>query len=145
MIIEKVGDIFTSECDVLVNPTNSIGIMGKGLAKEFKIRYPKSCNDFNAKSFNNFNNQKLISPMIYFEGGKYLLMFPTKIHWRKPSQYSYIQDSLEASLDILEGLDCPSIAFPAIGCGNGGLNRYAVLEILRDKFRHYDNTIEFYK
>ena len=126
-IIEN-GNIFNSNCDFLVNPVNTVGIMGKGLALEFKkkfpnnfIKYQKFCKD------NSFGIGKLL---IVKENNKSILNFPTKKHWKNKSELDYIIQGLEKLKIAIEKYNINSVAFPKIGCGLGGLDWNIVLDLL---------------
>lgn len=117
----KQGDIFQSECSTLVNPVNCVGVMGKGLAKQFAERYPycvptymQACRDGMLWPGRVLNSHGL---------HKFVLHFPTKVHWRERSQLWYIESGLWAVRNHM--LHDPSrsgtLAIPALGCGEGGL------------------------
>jgi len=121
------GDIFESSAQILVNPVNTVGVMGKGLALEFKKRYPDMF-----KTYKKICDEKEIEPgRLYICLGKnhLILLFPTKEHWKDSSKIEYIDDGLRTfCLELLPflvefaGRDIKSIAFPKLGCGNGGLD-----------------------
>jgi O-acetyl-ADP-ribose deacetylase (regulator of RNase III) len=150
-IVILEGNIFESKCEVIVNPTNSIGIMGAGLAKAFRTRYPDVCEHYNcySNSFQmNYRSNKIMPP-IYYESGfnkndKAVLMFATKIHWKNPSEYKFISNGLDETKSILIKYGSPSIAFPALGCGLGGLKFQHVLSLIERTFRDYNNMVEVY-
>ncbi|WP_312694102.1 macro domain-containing protein [Caproiciproducens sp.] len=120
MITYLKGDLFNSPAQVLVNTVNTVGVMGKGVALEFKKRYPnmfrsyqRICED---KSFD-------IGKLFLWKGtDKWVLLFPTKKHWKNPSRLEYIELGLQKFVDNWQRLGIESIAFPRLGCGNGGLN-----------------------
>ena len=119
-MIIKIGDIFSSNMKTLVNTVNCVGVMGKGIAEEFKKRYPHMF-----KEYTTLCENKVIrpgKPHYYFDAsGISILNFPTKDHWRSPSKLSYIIDGLKWFKENYEELKISSIAFPPLGCGNGGL------------------------
>lgn len=105
-------NIFDSGADYLVNPVNTVGVMGKGLALEFSKRRPGLLVAYKQACV-----QGVLSthqPWIY----KDVVCFATKQHWRNPSQLEWIKEGL-SNLVIPEG---KSIAFPRLGCGLGGLD-----------------------
>jgi O-acetyl-ADP-ribose deacetylase (regulator of RNase III) len=140
-IIER-GDIFASPCRVLVNPVNCVGVSGKGLAKEFKRRFPlsvkayeKDCRDYSAgRSL--VSNLWLGSPTEYAldEHGKIIMFFATKLHWKEPSQLDDIDDGLCALAGncIVDPARYPSVAIPALGCGLGQLSWRDVLPLIQE-------------
>lgn len=129
-IIER-GDIFASPCRVLVNPVNCVGVSGKGLAKEFKRRFPLSVKAYE-KDIRDASNGRsgaceiwLGSPTEYelIENDKIVMFFATKLHWRDVSVLPHIEDGLGALVGLCETFPdrYPSIAIPALGCGLGQL------------------------
>ena len=122
------GDLLSSPAQVQVNTVNTVGVMGKGIALQFKNKYPEM-----------FAEYKRICEKQQFDVGelylwkspeKWILMFPTKKHWRNPSRMEYIERGLQKFVDNYERLGIESIAFPKLGCGNGGLEWYAVKPIM---------------
>lgn len=129
MLILKTGDIFESSCNVLVNPVNTVGVMGKGLALEFKKRFPLTFEKYKlACSNGTFDIGKL---MLCCENGKRILLFPTKKDWRSSSKLEYIEAGLAKFSNIYEQKKIGSAAFPMLGCGLGGLNEGDVLELMK--------------
>lgn len=140
MIEIKYGSIFDSKCDFIVNTTNSIGVMGKGLAKEFINRFPIICSEYNSWSKNN-NRQKpykLLPIKVY----GHIIMFPTKIEWWKPSDYSYLHFGLDQLLKQLP--EESSIAFPLLGASNGGLDKNKVIDIIKEKMKDHKSLVEIW-
>ena len=120
MITYLKGDIFSSPAQVLVNTVNTVGVMGKGVALEFKKRYPAMF-----KSYERVCDEKQleIGKLLLWKGPeKWVLMFPTKKHWRSPSKLEYIEAGLQKFADTYVEKGIASIAFPRLGCGNGGLD-----------------------
>lgn len=114
------GDLFSSPAQVIVNTINIVGVMGKGLALSFKERYPemfefykKACDD---KKINIGNL------LLWRAIDHWLLLFPTKKHWRSDSKLEYIEAGLQKFVGIYDQQGITSAAFPCLGCGNGGLN-----------------------
>lgn len=120
MIIYLKGDIFNSPAQVLVNTVNTVGVMGKGIALDFKQRYPEMF-----KVYEKVCNDKLldIGNLLLWRGPeKWVLMFPTKKHWRNSSKIEYIEEGLKKFVATYSDKGITSIAFPRLGCGNGNLN-----------------------
>lgn len=139
------GNIFDSKCLIKTNPTNSVGVMGKGLALYFNRKFPNETAHFNDYSISyqaNFKTFKLMEPMLYRNIN--VLMFPTKIHWSKPSKIEYIKNNAQSAKRVLMENESPSIAFPALGCGLGGLDFKKVLDVLEKEFNDYDGDVEVY-
>ena len=120
MITYVKGDIFSSPSKVIVNTVNTVGVMGKGVALEFKNRYPDMFQSYKALC----DEKKLdIGKLVLWKNSsKCVLLFPTKKHWRNPSKMEYIEKGLEKFVENWDRLGANSIAFPRLGCGNGGLD-----------------------
>lgn len=119
------GNIFASTCEVYTNPVNCIGIMGGGLAREFKKLYPKMNDDYKAAcKLNMLDVGKILMWSTKEDHPKYICLFPTKIHWKDPSRKQYIEDGLQTLITTVNKLKINSIAIPALGCGLGGLDFY---------------------
>ena len=114
------GDIFTSPAQTIVNTVNTVGVMGKGIALEFKKRYPSMFESY--KSACEKNRLKTGSLMLFYEADHWVLNFPTKEHWRSPSRLEYIEQGLIKFTNIYVEYGITSIAFPKLGCGNGDLS-----------------------
>lgn len=121
MIKVLIGNIFNSDAKTLVNTVNCVGIMGKGIAKNFKELYPDMY-----KEYLYLCKNKEVHPgePYYYHDilGASIINFPTKDHWRSPSRISYITNGLEWFIKNYQSLEITSIAFPPLGCGNGGLS-----------------------
>lgn len=113
------GDIFASAAQTLVNPVNCRGIMGKGLALLFKNRFL----GLHESYVNDVLDKRLSigNPTIWKGPEKWVVNFPTKNDWRKPSSYGYIEAGLEGLRSKLDEWGILSLAFPPIGCGLGSL------------------------
>lgn len=120
MIQYVEGDIFSSPAQVIVNTVNTVGVMGKGIALEFKTRYPKMFEKYKeACEKKKFQIGKL---MLYNEIDHLILLFPTKENWRNPSRIEYIEKGLDKFVKCYAEKNITSIAFPKLGCGNGELD-----------------------
>ncbi len=142
-MIVKIGDLFTSKCSTIVNTVNCVGVMGKGIALEFKKRYPEMFMDYVLKC--DRGEVKPGIPYYFQEESDYgILNFPTKDHWRSPSHLQYVIDGLDWFVDNYEKLNIKSIAFPPLGCGNGGLSWDVVGPIMYQKLYGLPLNIEIY-
>ena len=121
------GDMFSIPADILVNTVNCVGVMGAGVAAEFKKRYPEMYKDY----VNRCRRKELKpgcpylwqNPSMFGEGKDELIInFPTKDNWRDPSKYEYVEDGLMRMRDLLSHADGRKVVMPAVGCGHGGLN-----------------------
>lgn len=119
-MIVKIGNIFESHAQVLVNTVNCVGVMGKGIAQEFKKRFPEMYNEY--VYLCSIDSVKPGEPYLYSNMvTQSVLNFPTKDHWRSPSRLSYIINGLKWFREHYQEYQITSIAFPPLGCGNGGL------------------------
>lgn len=120
MITVKTGDLFESSAQTLVNTVNCVGVMGKGIALEFKKKYPVMFKDYVARC-----NEGLVQlgyPYIFPSLiDVSIVNFPTKKHWRSSSHLPDIEQGLDHFVARYEKWNIKSVAFPALGCGNGGL------------------------
>ncbi len=120
MIKFTIGNMFESNSETLVNTVNCVGVMGKGVALEFKNKYPEMYNDYVLRC-----KQKQVKPgdpYLYTNlAGDSILNFPTKDDWRSMSHITHVINGLEWFVENYEQLDINSISFPPLGCGNGGL------------------------
>ncbi len=114
------GDLFCSPAQVLVNTVNTVGVMGKGIALEFKKRYPEMFETYKKQC--DKHNLTIGRLMLWYAPDHWILQFPTKEHWRNPSKLEYIEKGLMAFVRKYADYNITSIAFPKLGCGNGELN-----------------------
>ena len=142
------GDILESQAQALVNTVNTDGVMGKGIALQFKKAFPnnykayvEACkkNEIKIGSLFVYRDSNMIS------GQKIIINFPTKTTWRKPSEYDYIEKGLNNLIEIIQKYEIKSIAIPPLGAGNGGLEWEKVKKILNDKLRHVEIDIFIYE
>lgn len=134
-VIEN-GDVFASGAEALVNPVNCVGVAGKGLALEFRRRFPgnflayvRSCRDGWLQP-----GRVLTSPAAPGSRPPYVFNFPTKIHWRDGSALSIIESGIPALVAETARFRAGSIAIPALGCGEGGLRWEDVRPLLEAAF-----------
>lgn len=138
-----IGDIFESRCLTIVNTVNCMGVMGKGIALEFKKRYPGMFLDYVNKC--NAGQVKTGTPYVFDNvDGTKILVFPTKDHWRSPSRLSYVVDGLDWFVENYKKFNITSIAFPPLGCGNGGLSWSVVGPIMYQKLRKLPIEVEIF-
>lgn len=138
MIYFTTGDIFLSGADALVNPVNCVGVMGKGLALQFKSRFPAN---FAAYRTACGNHQIQPGRMFVFETTsprRLIVNFPTKRHWRDKSRIADIQSGLHALTAEIRTRHIRSIAIPPLGCGLGGLDWSDVRRLIEAAFRNAD-------
>lgn len=114
------GNLFTSNAKVLVNTVNTVGVMGKGIASDFKKIYPLMFEEYKVQCDN--GNLDIGELSLYKTSNKWILNFPTKKHWRSPSTVEYIEKGLQKLVEQATKLQLTDIAMPKLGCGNGGLD-----------------------
>lgn len=132
------GDLLLSEAQVLVNTVNCVGVMGKGIALQFKRAHPDMFRSYRKACLN--GEVRPGKPHIYRAGHKVIFNFPTKDHWRSPSEYEYIVLGLVALVSFLQNGNYTSIAVPPLGCGNGGLSWDVVKVLLATAMEHVDGV-----
>lgn len=131
MIEFVTGNIFDSNADCLVNTVNCEGFMGKGIAYQFKMRFPENNIDY-VKACKT-GKLRVGTIHYYNEGGVWIVNFPTKDKWREKSKIEYIERGLERLVYFIEEYKPKVIAIPPLGCGNGGLEWSVVKEIITTK------------
>jgi len=143
MIKVLIGDLFASSSQTLVNTVNCVGVMGKGVALEFKKRFPELFEDYIARC--DRKQVRIGEPYLFRLGrDRSVLNFPTKNHWRSPSRLSDIEQGLDYFLNHYATWNITSIAFPPLGCGNGGLDWSEVGPLLYGRLRNLPIAIELY-
>ncbi len=133
MIHYKTGNLLESDADALVNTVNTVGVMGKGIALQFKNMFPN-----NFKTYLNAckNNELQVGQLLVSEdesllsGKKIIINFPTKTTWRLPSEYEYIEKGLVALVEVIKDRNIKSVAIPPLGSGNGGLDWNRVKQLI---------------
>lgn len=119
------GDLLKQDdVDAIVNTVNCVGIMGKGIALQFKNKWPENFTRYAAACKG--GEVRPGRMFVYDAGGlvrpHYIINFPTKEHWRGASKLEFIRDGLDDLVALVRRLKIRSIAIPPLGCGNGGLN-----------------------
>lgn len=145
MIRITQGDLLKQDVDAIINTVNCVGVMGKGIALQFKQKWPE-----NFKAYAKACKQGEVKPgkMFVHHLGKfagkpyYIINFPTKDHWRAGSKISFIEDGLEDLVRVLRELNVKSIALPPLGCGNGGLNWSAVKPLIEQYLDPLGDSVE---
>jgi len=135
------GDILKSEAEAIVNPVNCVGVMGKGLAAQFRAMYPRYFQVYErecavrvitlGRREGATRNMRLGKVHVfhvtdYPQSVKYIISFPTKYHWRDHSRIEDIKSGLRSLRAEIETRQIKSIAIPALGCGLGGLTWCAI-------------------
>ena len=118
-----MGSLLDADVEALVNTVNTVGVMGKGLALQFKRRFPSN---FEVYAGACRRGEVQVGRMLVVEitqrlVTRFIINFPTKKHWRDPSRLEYVRSGLVALVSEIRTRDIRSIAIPPLGCGNGGL------------------------
>lgn len=124
MLREAEGNLLDAPVDAVVNTVNTVGVMGKGIALQFKQAYP---DNFRAYETACRRGEVQLGRMFVVETGllgqpRFIINFPTKEHWRAKSKLSDIRSGLTDLRRVISDFKIASIAVPPLGCGNGGLN-----------------------
>jgi O-acetyl-ADP-ribose deacetylase (regulator of RNase III) len=132
MITYVEGDLFTSPAQVLVNTVNTVGVMGKGIAKEFKAIYPDMFRVYQGLC----EREELTVGKLFLHRTphKWVLNFPTKRHWRQRSRVEDIEAGLRTFVARYAEYRLVSIAFPQLGCGNGELDWETQVRPLMERY-----------
>ena len=135
MIKIKKGNIFTTQCKTIVNTINCVGVMGAGIAYEYRLRYPKMFTKY--KKYCSDGAITIGKLWIYDlevedvnTPYKKILNFPTKNHWKYPTKNEYLEKGLQKFLDTYIDKSIESIAFPLLGADKGGLDEKISFEIM---------------
>jgi O-acetyl-ADP-ribose deacetylase (regulator of RNase III)/uncharacterized protein YwgA len=123
------GDLFESDAQTLVNTVNTVGVMGKGVALQFKRRFPEMYEDYRRRC----ERGEVVLGQPYLWTGlfpPYVLNFPTKAHWRSVSRLSDITAGLDYLAKRIDSWGITSLAVPPLGCGEGGLEWRVVGPVL---------------
>lgn len=138
-----MGNIFESKMQTIVNTVNCVGVMGKGLALEFKKRFPDMYEDYVARC--DRKQVRLGEPYLYRRLlTPWILNFPTKGHWRSVSRLSDIIAGLEYLEKHYHEWEITSLAVPALGCSNGQLEWRVVGPTLYRYLSRFDIPVELY-
>lgn len=148
MIKYITGNILESNAKALVNTVNTVGVMGKGIALQFKKAYHKNFKTYvDACKRKEIEIGKLLvtKDSNLNSGEKYIINFPTKKDWRKPSEYFYIELGLDDLIRVINEYNIDSVAIPPLGAGNGGLEWEKVKKIIERKLGNLDTEIIVYE
>lgn len=143
MIEYKNGDILREDVEAIVNTVNCVGIMGRGLALQFKNKFPQNFKDYQLACT---NKEVQLGKMFVHQTGqlinpKYIINFPTKGHWKQNSKIEDISNGLDDLITIIEKYSIKSIAIPPLGSGLGGLDWNQVKKLIEEKLKNINCTI----
>ena len=140
MIEYRTGDLFSIPATYRVNPVNCCGVMGAGIAKIFKDRYPTMFDQYRKQCLKKQYKPGLV--FAYPEHDTTIINFPTKNHWTDQSRYFWIEDGLSSLNEMLASKNQDAIVtMPALGCGLGGLNFDRVKQLIDLKLSKLDMEI----
>ena len=143
MVTVKTGNLFESEAQTLVNAVICVGVMGKGLALEFKKRFPEMFEDYARRCER--GEVRLRRPYLYRELlGPWILNFPTKGHWRQVANLQDVSSGFEYLLEHYREWGITSLAVPALGCGHGQLEWRVVGDTLCRYCERMEIPVELY-
>lgn len=128
MICQISADIFSLDVQALVNPVNCVGVMGKGLAKAFKERFPENFKLYQQACS---TGQMQIGKLLVTGSQPLIINLPTKQHWRSKSKLEDVAQGIKSLVVCLEKQHITSVAIPKLGCGLGGLDYDEVLPVLK--------------
>ena len=138
-----VGDMFESKAQTLINTVNCVGIMGKGVALEFKKRFPNMFEDYVKRC--DAKQVRLGRPYLFKRMfPPWILNFPTKDHWRSVSRLQDIVEGLSYLRQRYKEWGITSLAVPPLGCGEGQLEWQVVGQTLYRYLTQLDITVELY-
>ncbi|WP_237049295.1 macro domain-containing protein [Lentibacillus amyloliquefaciens] len=147
MITYKHGNLLEDSAEALVNTVNTVGVMGKGIALQFKQAFPEVFQEYEkACKRNEITIGKMhVVPIDGTAGPRYVINFPTKKHWKENSKKYYIEDGLENLVKVVHDLGLSSIALPPLGCRNGGLEWTQVKTLIEKAFEGTNVNVHVYE
>jgi O-acetyl-ADP-ribose deacetylase (regulator of RNase III) len=147
MITFTKGDLFESQAEALVNTVNCVGVMGKGIALQFKQRFHDNFRAYEeACAFREVQEGKMFVTQPTEQGSPRLIInFPTKKHWRNPSKLEWIEAGLKDLRRFLIEQKVQSVAIPALGAGLGGLDWKDVRRLIERELAGLETEIVVYE
>lgn len=143
MLKQVKGNIFDSKQHTIVNAVNCVGVMGAGIALEYRMRYPEMFD-----KYEKFCESKMLDIgklWIYKpDTGPWVLNFPTKKHWKYPTKEEYLRKGLDKFVSEYKEKGIKSIAFPLLGADKGGLGQEKSLMLLQEYLTDLDIDVEIY-
>ena len=144
--IDAHGNLLKAEVEALANSVNTVGVMGKGIALQFKNAFP-----LNFKAYEAACKRQAVElgRMFVFDNGRieaphWIINFPTKGHWRARSRIRDVADGLDDLRHVIEELEIASIALPPLGCGHGGLAWDEVRPLIKERLGDLDVVVHLY-
>jgi O-acetyl-ADP-ribose deacetylase (regulator of RNase III) len=147
MITYKTGNLLEAPVEALVNTVNTMGVMGKGIALQFKNAFPENYKAYSdaVKSGSFHLGGVLVVPVKTVGTARYIINFPTKAHWRFPSRLQWIRAGLKDLHAKIREYGIRSIALPPLGCGNGGLDWNRVRPIIERELGDLEAEVIIYE
>jgi O-acetyl-ADP-ribose deacetylase (regulator of RNase III) len=133
---EISGNIFNTKAMAVVNTVNCVGAMGKGIALDFKLRFPEMFKEYQRICFQHLLKPGQILP--YKKSNPIILNFAIKDDWKDPSKIEWIEETLQKFVDNYKKLGITSVAFPWMGAMNGGLP----IDVIKELTRKYLSDLE---
>ena len=146
MIKHESGNLLQSDAEALVNTVNTVGVMGKGIALQFKQAFPENFKAYEAACR---RNEICLGKMFVFHTNtfhnpRYIINFPTKGHWKAKTRIQDIESGLRDLVQVIHSERIKTIAIPPLGCGNGGLDWNRVRPIIEKALHELNATIVLY-
>jgi O-acetyl-ADP-ribose deacetylase (regulator of RNase III) len=144
MIQFTQGNLLEAETEALVNAVNTVAVMGKGIALQFKKKFPAMYREYEracAAGEVQLGKMHVVSVGGLAGGPRWIINFPTKGHWRSPSQMGDVESGLKDLVHVIHELQIKSISIPALGCGLGGLPWLEVRSKLENAFADVTATV----
>jgi len=136
------GNIFTTKCQTIVNTVNCVGVMGAGIAYEYRLRYPEMYIRYQKLCKEGL--MRIGNLWLYKSDKKWVLNFPTKNHWKYPSKPEYLEKGLQKFVNTYQEKGITSIAFPLLGANKGGIDSDVSINIMKRYFENCNIDIEIY-
>ncbi|MCB9230383.1 MAG: macro domain-containing protein [Bacteroidia bacterium] len=135
------GNMLEAQAEALVNTVNTVGVMGKGIALQFKEKFPENFMDYAqaVKAGEVVTGKMFVSEVQRLDGRKVIINFPTKVQWFAPSRYEWIEEGLKDLVKVIKVYNITSIAVPPLGCGNGKLQWEKVKKLMEGYLGDLDN------
>ena len=140
MINYTAGNIFEMEVDAIVNPVNCDGIMGKGLALEFRNHFPDNYRKYVKACKKGDIDIGILFVTFDQREYPYIVNFPTKLHWKDPSRLDYIDAALGSLVRWMKRESIKSIAIPKLGCGQGRLEWSIVRDLMEKHLKPLEDV-----
>jgi O-acetyl-ADP-ribose deacetylase (regulator of RNase III) len=136
MIKHVTGNLLEADAQALVNTVNTVGVMGKGIALQFRQAFPQNYEEYRKACA---AGEVVPGHMFVYATGtltnpRYIINFPTKRHWKGKTKIDDIRSGLDGLIETIKALEIKSIAVPPLGCGNGGLRWEQVRPMIESAF-----------